>query len=161
MSALYLSDLGRSRSKSLLLQRYPETDRALEKLPFWTSGTYYFRFKSDHLGFVWGFLGLIAIPAFLVIIDCMVSRHDDMDIVCSWMTGRDQYTGRNTMLVRNTQRERAEIDSAGRHRAERERDIQTDRRRDRETDRQRHDRERDRQTDRQIDILDRETDRQR
>ena len=38
MSALYLSDLGRSRSKSLLLQRYPETDRALEKLPFWTSG---------------------------------------------------------------------------------------------------------------------------
>ncbi|KAK3779967.1 hypothetical protein RRG08_041430 [Elysia crispata] len=38
MSALYLSDLGRSRSKSLLLQRYPETDRALEKLPFWTTG---------------------------------------------------------------------------------------------------------------------------
>ncbi|XP_071110470.1 uncharacterized protein [Haliotis cracherodii] len=37
MSALYLSSI-EEKTKSLLLQRYPETDRSLEKLTFWTTG---------------------------------------------------------------------------------------------------------------------------
>ncbi|XP_046328776.1 uncharacterized protein LOC124112690 [Haliotis rufescens] len=37
MSALYLSSI-EEKTKTLLLQRYPETDRSLEKLTFWTTG---------------------------------------------------------------------------------------------------------------------------